>query len=334
MGPEFGTTPGNSLSPSFGVKIFRMSSPLDRQIRAFLVHLEHERRLSSHTLQAYRHDLLRLRTYLEANHLELDAREVTTFVLRGFLADELKRVSHRTLERRLASVRAFYKELRRRGEVRKSPASALRNPKARRELPDFLPVSEITAIIEAVDGEDPLSRRDRAILELLYGAGIRVGELAALSLRDIDVRERKLRVLGKGRKERIVPFGEKAQQATEAYLSARPSLARKDGHQDEEALFLGRYGTRLTPRQVQNILRKRGALGAMRADLHPHALRHSYATHLLDAGADLRSIQAMLGHSSLSTTQKYTHITVDRLREAYSRAHPLEKRKRKYASES
>lgn len=303
-------------------------SPLDRQIDTFLLHLEHERRLSANTLAAYRHDLLRLRSYLEANHLELDAREITTFVLRGFLADELGRVSHRTLERRLASVRAFYKELRRKGEVRKSPAAALKNPKPRRELPDFLPAAEIEEIIEAIDGSDPLSLRDRAILELLYGAGVRVGELASITLRDLELDDRRLRVLGKGRKERIVPFGGKARDALAAYLSARPKLARGDGFQDEAALFLGRYGTPLTARQVQNIVRKRGALGAMRADLHPHALRHSYATHLLDAGADLRSIQAMLGHSSLSTTQKYTHITVDRLREAYSRAHPLEKRQR------
>lgn len=309
-------------------------SPLDRQIDAFLLHLEHERRLSGNTLAAYRHDLTRLRDYVEANHLTLDAREITTFVLRGFLADELKRVSHRTLERRLASVRAFYKELRRRGDVRKSPAAAIRNPKPRRELPDFLPVGELQAIIEAVDGADPLSRRDRAILELLYGAGIRVGELSSLSLRDLELEARRLKVFGKGQRERIVPFGAAAREALAAYLDVRVQLARGDGHQDQEALFLGRYGTRLTSRQVQNILRKRGALGAMRADLHPHALRHSYATHLLDAGADLRSIQALLGHASLSTTQKYTHITVDRLREAYSRAHPLEKKQREGAGES
>lgn len=315
------------------MKVERVS-PLDRQIGAFLLHLEHERRLSPNTLAAYRHDLLRLRAYLESNHLDLDAREITSFVLRGFLADELRRVSYRTLERRLASVRAFYKELRRRGEVRKSPAAAIRNPKPRRELPDFLPAGQIAEIIEAIDGTDPLSLRDKAIVELLYGAGIRVGELSALSILDVELDARRLRVLGKGQRERIVPFGAKAREAMAAYLNARMQLARADGYQDQEALFLGRYGTRLTVRQVQNIVRKRGALGAMRADLHPHALRHSHATHLLDAGADLRSIQAMLGHASLSTTQKYTHITVDRLREAYSRAHPLEKKQRERAGES
>jgi len=303
-------------------------TPFDRQAADFLRHLEHERRASPHTVAAYRRDLETLRAYLEAHHLDLDAAEITTHVLRSYLAEELRRVSHRTLERRLATLRAFFRDLVRRGVMRKSPAAALKNPRARRELPDFLSVEDVGRVIEGAEGEGRFEVRDRAILELLYGAGIRVGELVSISLGDVDLRGRRVKVLGKGGKERVVPFGRPAAEALEAWLAARPTMVGKHGAQDPDALFLGRHGTRLTARQVQNLVRARGALGARRADLHPHALRHSFATHLLDAGADLRSIQTMLGHARLSTTQKYTHVSIDRLREAYDRAHPLAKRSR------
>jgi integrase/recombinase XerC len=299
----------------------------DEQAEGFLVRLEHERRLSSNTVAAYRRDLMALRGYLEAHHLDLDAEEITTHVLRSFLAEELRRVSHRTLERRLATLRAFFRDQVRRGALARNPAHALKNPRARRELPDFLSTEDVTRVIDGADGEGCFETRDKAILELLYGSGVRVGELAGITLASLDLRNHRVKVLGKGGKERIVPFGQPAAEALEAWLVVRPSMTGKHGSQDPEALFLGRYGTKLTPRQVQNIVRSRGASGALRADLHPHALRHSFATHLLDAGADLRSIQAMLGHSRLSTTQKYTHVTVDRLREAYARAHPLARRK-------
>lgn len=302
-------------------------TPFDAQAEAFLVRLEHERRASPHTVKAYRRDLMALRGYLEAQHLDPDAAEITTHVLRSFLAAELRRVSHRTLERRLATLRAFFRDLVRRGVTPKNPAHALKNPRARRELPDFLSTEDVTRVIDGVDGEGRFEARDKAILELLYGAGVRVGELAGITLGSLDLRERRVKVLGKGGKERVVPFGKPAAEAIEAWLAVRPLMVGKHASQDPDALFLGRHGTKLTARQVQNIVRQRGAMGANRADLHPHALRHSYATHLLDAGADLRSIQALLGHARLSTTQKYTHVTVDRLREAYDRAHPLARRK-------
>ncbi|MBC7173754.1 MAG: tyrosine-type recombinase/integrase, partial [Polyangiaceae bacterium] len=175
--------------------------------------------------------------------------------------------------------------------------------------------------------DEPLRVRDRAILEVLYGCGLRVSELSGLSLEDLSMSDRRVRVLGKGGKERDVPIGGPCAAALEEYLSYRPGLVSKGATQDERALFLGRFGTRLTPRQVQNVVRRYGALGAARGDLHPHALRHSCATHLLDAGADLRAIQELLGHASLSTTQRYTHVSIDRLMEAYDRSHPLAHRK-------
>jgi integrase/recombinase XerC len=189
----------------------------------------------------------------------------------------------------------------------------------------FLTVDEAFRVVEAPESDgarpEPLRLRDAAMLELLYAAGLRVSELAGLKLTSFEGRT--VRVLGKGGKERITPFGGAAETALAAYLAVRPQLRGKDGDQHPDAFFLGRFGTALTARQVQNIVQRYGALGAGRGDLHPHALRHSCATHLLDAGADLRSIQELLGHASLSTTQRYTHVSVDRLMEVYDRAHPM-----------
>jgi integrase/recombinase XerC len=173
----------------------------------------------------------------------------------------------------------------------------------------------------------PLKARDRALLETLYGTGVRVGELASMNIGDCDFTEASVRVLGKGGKERIVPLGQSALEALQAYLRERLGMLAKAKGGDGDALWLARGGRRLSIRQVQNIVRRHGTLGAGRGDLHPHAMRHSCATHLLDAGADLRSIQELLGHSSLSTTQRYTHVSVDRLMEVYDRSHPLARNK-------
>ena len=175
------------------------------------------------------------------------------------------------------------------------------------------------------DRDDRLKRRDTAILELLYGGGLRVSELAGLTLDRVDLHRREVRVIGKGDKERLVPLGKEALQALQRYLQIRSSLRTAKRPPDPDALFLGIRGTPLTARQVQNLVRRHGIGGAGRSDLHPHALRHTCATHLLDAGADLRSIQELLGHASLSTTQRYTQVSVDRLMAAYDAAHPLAK---------
>lgn len=214
--------------------------------------------------------------------------------------------------------------LQRQGKIEKNPAAELASPKVRRPLPTFVSVDAAKEIVESPDEATATGARDRAVLELLYGCGLRVSELSGLSLGDVDLADKSVRVLGKGRKERIVPLGSKAQDAVRAYLARRAELVHpKRRTQDARALFLSTRGARLNVRAVQLLVARYGALGAGRADLHPHALRHTCATHLLDGGADLRAIQEMLGHSSLSTTQRYTHVSMDHLLKAYDAAHPL-----------
>ena len=302
--------------------------PLATQIARFLRYLEGERRSAPRTVESYRRTLESLREWARAEGLPLDASRLPVTALRGWLGSLFESDESATLARKIAAVRSFYRFLVRRGLSSRDPAAALKVPKVRRTLPRFLTVDDAFRVVEAPteDGDrDPrLAARDRAILELLYGGGLRVRELAGLRLGDLDRRGRTVRVLGKGRKERLVPFGAPAGAALDRYLEVRPRLRHpKRDTQHPEALFLGRHGTALSARQTQNIVRRYGALGAGRGDLHPHALRHSCATHLLDAGADLRAIQELLGHASLSTTQRYTHVSVDRLMEVYDRAHPL-----------
>lgn len=303
------------------------SDALAAQIASFQRYLEVERRSSPRTVQTYVRALGELRAFCERERLPLDATTLSVTVLRAWLASLFGTHASGTLARKIAIVRTFYRFLMRKGVAKESPAAALKTPKVKRTLPRFLTVDEAFRVVEAPREDrgraEPLAKRDAAILELLYGAGLRVSELAGLRLGDVERSARTVRVLGKGGKERLAPYGAPAECALAEYLAVRPELRGKGGAQHPDALFLGRHGTALTARQVQNIVQRYGALGAGRGDLHPHALRHSCATHLLDAGADLRSIQELLGHASLSTTQRYTHVSVDRLMEVYDRAHPM-----------
>lgn len=302
-------------------------TPLDGQIERFSSYLRDERRRSPRTVLTYARDLEEFRDFLVGRALEPDASRVDVPALRGFLGSIVRDHRPTTMARKMSALRSFFRYLERRGVVRSNPAAALRPPKIVRSTPRFLTVAETLEVVAAPasdpDRPDELALRDRAMLELLYAAGIRVSELASLTLRDLDLRNRSGRVVGKGDKERRIYFGEVAATAIGAWLAVRSRCVGKDGSQHATALFLGRFGTRLSVRQVENVVRRYGALGAGRADLHPHALRHSAATHLLDAGADLRGIQELLGHASLSTTQRYTHVGLDRMTEAYTKAHPL-----------
>lgn len=301
-------------------------TPLADQVGRFGGYLAHEKRSPVRTQETYGRAMDELCAFVVEKKLPLDATKLTHVMLRMFLAELSRRGNgNTTIARKLATLRSFYKYLRRHGLADSSPAARLDTPKVVRPLPRFLTVDEAKNVIESPASDparaEPLRLRDAAMLELLYGAGLRVSELAGLTMPAIDRSARRVRVMGKGRKERIVPYGEMAASAIEAWLALRASLVTGP----TEALFLGARGTILTVRQIQNVVRRHGALGAGRSDLHPHALRHTCATHLLDAGADLRAIQELLGHSSLSTTQRYTHVTLDRLMAVYDTAHPMAK---------
>lgn len=310
------------------------SSALASQIDLFEVYLRTEKRASPRTVVTYTRDLRALESYLTENKLPLDAIKITVPALRGYLATLFDHNASPTLARKLAAVRAFYRFLAKRRITKHNPAQALASPKIVKPLPRFLTVDDAFRVMEApsrdIDHETALRARDTALLELLYGGGLRVSEIASTTTLSIDLTERRVRVVGKGNKERIVPLGTKVAEALHAYLPHRMVLAaRRTKGPATDNMFLGHRGTALTVRQIQNIVRRYGTLGAGRNDLHPHALRHTCATHLLDAGADLRSIQELLGHSSLSTTQRYTHVSIDRLMEVYDRAHPLAHREKK-----
>ncbi|AKT36071.1 tyrosine recombinase XerC [Chondromyces crocatus] len=259
--------------------------------------------------------------------------DVDVLLLRSFLGTLARTHSPASIARKIAAVRALLRYLERLGEVTKNPATALSLPKVRRPMPTFLNVDAAAEVMEIPDEDSPEGLRDRAMLETLYGAGLRVSELCGLDLGNVSwrsgpagEREATLRVIGKGDKERLVPLGSKAVAAMRVYLEARGQLRHpKTGALDPRAVFVSRRGVRLGPRWVQKLVQRYGALGAGRADLHPHALRHTCATHLLDGGADLRAIQKMLGHASLSTTQRYAHVSVDHLIKVYDEAHPLAK---------
>ncbi len=302
-------------------------------IERFAEHLAFERRCSPHTVLAYRRDLSGLVGFLQ-QQLEREPLlpDVTRLSLRAWLGS-LTKLASTSIARKLSSVRALYVFLGRAGEVRENPAALLQSPKLTRGLPLVLRAEAAAEVVEAPVAPGTLADaeqlRDCVMLELLYGSGLRVSELAALDLEAVNVRACEVRVLGKGRKERIVPISGKALDALELYLPRRAELRHpKTQRLDDKALLLTRRGQRLGVRRIQALVQRYGALGAGRPDLHPHALRHSCATHLLEGGADLRVIQELLGHASLSTTQRYTHVSLDQLLTVYDKAHPLARAKR------
>ena len=306
---------------------------LGRAIEHFAEHLALERRSSRHTVAAYRRDLEGLAGFLRDKlEREPTLSDVTRITLRGWLGHLAEALAPASIARKLSSVRALYVYLGRTGEVRENPAALIQSPKLSRGLPLVLRPEAAAEVIEvpvAEQRDDAEALRDRLLLELLYGSGLRVSELCALDLLDVDARACEVRVLGKGSKERIVPLGGKALDALTLYLPRRAELAHpRTRFLDERALLVSTRGRRLGVRRVQDLVQRYGALGAGRADLHPHALRHSCATHLLEGGAALRVIQELLGHASLSTTQRYTHVSLDQLLTVYDKAHPLARTKR------
>lgn len=309
-----------------------MDDALSGLIARFRDHLGSERRVSPHTLIAYGSDLDELAGHVEGRQgRPARLRDLDKLSLRSWLGELARRVSTVSLARKLSSVRAFFAWLEREGLVRDNPAELLKSPKLRRKLPKFLSADQAAEVVEsplAIARSEPERLRDAAMLEMLYGSGLRVSELVGLDVDHVALDREEVRVLGKGKKERLVPIGSKARAALSMYLERRTELRHpRTGRQDPKSLFLGRHGTRLGVRRVQTLVRLYGALGAGRGDLHPHALRHSCATHLLEGGADLRAIQELLGHTSLATTQRYTHVSLDQLVAVYDRAHPMAKKR-------
>jgi integrase/recombinase XerD len=301
-------------------------SPIDVQIGRFLDYLTVERGLSRNTLAAYGQDLRHYRTHLATLGIE-DAGRSDEAAIAGFVAAlsrteyaEGRRYRASSVARALAAVRALHRFLELEGDAPSNAAAGVARPRVPRLLPHPLTVAEVERLVSAADAEDPPGLRDRAMVELLYGAGVRISELVGLDVDDLDLDEESVRVMGKGRKERLVPLGRHAVGALVAYLEGgRPRLAKA---RSGPALFLNQRGGRLTRQGAAGVLRSVAGRAALEGRVTPHTLRHSFATHLLEGGADVRVVQELLGHASLATTQIYTLVTADRLREEYFTAHP------------
>jgi integrase/recombinase XerC len=293
----------------------------------FLQYLRVERNASAFTLKSYREDLAALESYLTQS---LGGRcpepnEITVLDLRGYVSSlHAADYAKSTISRRLASLRSFFRFGRREGWASTNPAKPLRNPRKQRSLPHFLSSAEIGRLLEAPPATDPLGLRDRAILETLYSAGLRVSELVSLNQGDLDFAGSVLTVRGKGKRERLSPIGSFAQQALRRWLEAR-RVSPREPQGPSSPVFVNKFGRRLTTRSVGRLLEKYLKETGLDRRTTPHTLRHSFATHLLDRGADIRSVQELLGHKSLTTTQIYTHVSTAGLRAAYERAHPRAK---------
>ena len=305
---------------------------MEHLLTQFLEHLRYERNVSEHTLRNYAIDLGQFLEHLApadpatGERREVDVKDIDHITIREWLSelhDAQKKKS--SIARKLAALRTFFQFLIREGAVEANPAKLVSTPRLEKKLPNHLSVEDAIRFIETPDETTDLGKRDRAILEMLYGTGVRVSELVKLDLRDIDFRGRTIRVKGKRRKERIVPFGEPALQSLMRYLTeVRPGFLNNApvSERDEAAVFLNYQGTRITTRSVGRMVDKYIKICAGIHDISPHSLRHSFATHLLDSGADLRDIQELLGHARLSTTQIYTHVSMEKLIEVYDKAHP------------
>ncbi|PYR61127.1 MAG: tyrosine recombinase XerD [Acidobacteria bacterium] len=308
-------------------------------LKGFLEHLRFNENASAHTVRAYESDLSQFLDFL-CGHLgrtssALAPSDLDHLHARAFMSELHKRGNSKaSAARKLAAIRTFGRYLRREGVIDGDPGALVGTPRREHRIPAHLDVDEMSRLLEMPDTASPLGRRDRAILELFYASGLRLSELVGLDLDDVNLSRRVVRVLGKGRKERIVPFNTSAGAALRAWLADREGFAvqaggtrapRKggaDGRRRRDALFLNYQGGRLSTRSVDKLVRRYVAACSTRFGISPHALRHSFATHLLEAGADLRAIQELLGHARLSTTQRYTHVNAAQLMDAYRRAHP------------
>lgn len=295
-----------------------VGSGLNTMIEKFLNYMKYERMLSGNTIKSYKVDLYQFKEFISDNYnisiLKVDAKQIKAFL--GYLY--VLKESKTTSARKLAALKSFYKYLIREGIVEDSPAYYISSPKQEKKLPNYLTVSEAGVILDGITGDTFKISRDAAILEIIYSSGLRVSECRNLDIADLDFQIRLIKVMGKGNKERYVPFGEHAGSAIKIYLNKR----KFSKIIDTNALFLNRTGKRLSTRSIFNIVRFYATAAGVFKKVGPHTLRHSFATHILNGGANLRTVQELLGHSSLSTTQIYTHISINRLKSVYNKTHP------------
>lgn len=304
-----------------------MAPASGRPVHEYLRYIEEGRQLSPHTVAAYRRDIIQFRTWVDTQRSEWDWAELDRLDLRSYLGHLTRRgLARRTISRKLSAIRSFYRWLHREGVVEANPARTVRSPKQERKLPAWLSRSDVDRLFvlaenRAADGGFR-GERDLAILETFYATGMRVSEVQGLDSRDADLVGDQVKVRGKGRKERIVPLGAAAVRALRRYESRRREVIRSCERPDRDALFLSANGRRLTTRRIQDIVREYLDAVADVGELSTHSLRHSFATHLLDAGADLMAVKELLGHESLSTTRIYTHTSKEHLKKVYRKAHP------------
>jgi integrase/recombinase XerC len=299
---------------------------LEKEIDAYLEALRN-RAVSEHTLIAYEGDLRGFQTFIKSKKIALD--DIDHLLIRDFLGHLYEqKLEKSSVARKLACLRTFFRFLVREGHLKVNPAELISSPRLPKKLPAYLPEAEAAIVVEAPQGTAWTDFRDRAILELFYASGLRLRELVGLNDDSLDLPQRLVRVLGKGKKQRIVPFGEHAANALIAYMDARTRQGLlKAGEDRRVPLFMNARGRRMTPRTVQYVVEKTRMQLPSGRRLTTHTLRHTFATHLLERGADLRAIQELLGHASLATTQKYTHVSLEHLRAEYDKAHPKAKRK-------
>ena len=307
------------------------SPPAKRLIDLFLESLAAEKGYSDQTIRAYRKDLEAFFSFIAQSQAADEGRkksvstispsQIDGIRIRGYLGFLHRQNKKTTIARKLSAVRSFFKFLVKQGMIEQNPAELILTPKQAKTIPTYLSVDEMFRLLDSIQTDTLLGLRNRAIFETLYSSGIRVSELAGLNFSDVDFLSEAVRVLGKGNRERIVPIGQEALKAISAYRAQLDRQADSEALKDD-ALFLNKYNNRLTARSIARILRKLVDAVGLLTPVSPHALRHSFATHMLDSGADLRVVQELLGHKSLSTTQKYTHVSIDRLMETYDKAHP------------
>jgi integrase/recombinase XerC len=298
---------------------------LEDQVNRFLSYILYEKGYSRNTIESYKTDFTEFLGYLLSRDIKntssIDYKTIHRYIS-SLGEKELKATS---IERKVASIKSFFKYLVREGVIKKNPAALVSSPKKEKRLPVVLEKDEVTRLIDSIPDNDALSARDKTMVILLYATGIRVSELTGIDLRNVDLSGGVLNVVGKGNKERVVPLGEKAGKAIRSYLTWRKELAGTKG--DKNALFLSKNGKRIQDRMVRYVLDRQIEALSIQKKVSPHTLRHTFATHLLQNGANIRVIQEILGHSSLSTTQVYTHLTVDKLKESYNEHHPHARKK-------